>query len=300
MALQDDDLYIIGEEGDDSGIVKLGRSKNVKTRRGTLQTGNYRRLVVLHTEPGAGHLEDPLHDYFAQFCVGGEWYNLSTAGDDPVAAVVRAVKDLTPPVIYTQGELDRALAEARKQARAEAAGPIRQQERDLVTRERDQYWQRQLAASRTQHQQELDKLRAQYAQRECHQADKYAAQQAEWADRIARLQGDMAKLADSLAPPRFQELASYAQKQVTAHSGEIAPGLTDYILGSTKKELTASVTRAIKLTEHLNEAQKAATTQPSETHGGLGNEDTSLFTDLVQQAFVPKMPMRRVVTEQAA
>jgi len=302
---KDSDLYVIGEGGN-SRVVKIGKSNNVKSRLATLQTGSPTRLQILHVEPGAGHLETSVHDRFAGIRLSGEWFNFGP-GEDPVALVVEAVKDLTPPVIYTQGDLDRAIAEARKQAKeetlAEAGARIRQ-ERDRVTRERDQHWQGRLNSARTQHQQDLDRLQAQYVKRENDQADRYEAQQAEWAKQITRLQGDMAKLTESLAAPRFQELASYAQDQVRAHSGELAPGLTDYVLGSTKKEIGTSVARAIKMTEHFKETGTDIPVfdQPSGTQGDLTGVDTELYTELVQQVFVqqpfvPRMPTRRVVPE---
>jgi hypothetical protein len=113
------DLYVIGE-GNGSGVVKIGKSGDIKSRFPGLQTGNPKPLQLLHLEPGAGALEKRLHAHFGRIRLHGEWFDFGA--HDPVELVVEAIKALSPPSsLYTQVELDRAVAA------------------------RDIYWQRRLA-----------------------------------------------------------------------------------------------------------------------------------------------------------
>jgi hypothetical protein len=122
------DLYVIGE-GDGSGVVKIGKSVDPQKRLSGLQTGNPRRLRVLHVEPEAGHLEEQLHERFAEIRIGGEWFDFGH--DDPLVLVQKAVKDLTL-LIYTEADLDRALVEAKRLASKELEGALRERDRQWV------------------------------------------------------------------------------------------------------------------------------------------------------------------------
>lgn len=103
---QQDDLYVVGE-GTPSGIVKIGRSGNVKVRLPGIQTGNPAKLQILHLEPGAGHFEVPLHNRFADIRLEGEWFDFGN--EDPLVCVVAAIKELMLARFCTQGEMDRRL-----------------------------------------------------------------------------------------------------------------------------------------------------------------------------------------------
>lgn len=81
-----DALYVIGE-GEGCPIVKIGRAASPEKRLGNLQTGNPRRLFLLHVEPGAGPLERKVHAWLDGCRLEGEWFDLG--GREPVAEVQR-------------------------------------------------------------------------------------------------------------------------------------------------------------------------------------------------------------------
>ena len=70
-------VYFI-QEGD-SGPIKVGVAKNVKTRMNTLQVGNPRTLHLLGTMPAKVGTERVLHNRFRHSRIGGEWF---TPGED--------------------------------------------------------------------------------------------------------------------------------------------------------------------------------------------------------------------------
>lgn len=82
-----DHLYVIGA-GD--GIVKIGRSANPASRLSSIQTGNPRKMLILHLVPEAGELEALVHGEFSRIRLGGEWFNFGTG--DPVAEVSAAIE----------------------------------------------------------------------------------------------------------------------------------------------------------------------------------------------------------------
>jgi hypothetical protein len=58
-------------------IVKIGTTKNLRSRLRALQTGTPHRLQVIASCPGGLVLEAELHREFSRQNVGGEWFNLS-------------------------------------------------------------------------------------------------------------------------------------------------------------------------------------------------------------------------------
>ncbi len=84
-------LYVIGE-GDGSGIVKIGRSRNPASRLGEIQVGNPRRVQILLVIPEAGRHENALHGKFSSRHLGGEWFDLGE--DDPIGRVQRALDEI--------------------------------------------------------------------------------------------------------------------------------------------------------------------------------------------------------------
>lgn len=161
------------------------------------------------------------------------------------------------------------------------------QEHDRVAGERDRYWRARTAELQVQ----------------------YAKQQDEWAAQVLTLQQQMAAFAEARKVPQteaeFQELAKYVQDLYDAHAEEIAPELVDYITGSTKEEIHASFRQAIGTTsailKSIAEARKAASVPVSQPgiQDVLNDVDPGLFKQLVDQAFVPKMPARRITPELA-
>jgi hypothetical protein len=61
----------------EQGICKIGKAKNPKARRSSLQTAFPTRLVLEGTLPGGVALERKLHQRFAKFRLSGEWFRLN-------------------------------------------------------------------------------------------------------------------------------------------------------------------------------------------------------------------------------
>lgn len=67
-------IYVIGEEDDESGPVKVGLASNLRQRRSALQTGNHRELVILDSVPGDRVAEIALHELLLPWRIRLEWY----------------------------------------------------------------------------------------------------------------------------------------------------------------------------------------------------------------------------------
>lgn len=67
-----DDLYLILDE--DANHLKIGRSRNVKSRLSQLQIANSHKLKLLYSIPKKGYLEKEIHDVFNDLKVKGEWF----------------------------------------------------------------------------------------------------------------------------------------------------------------------------------------------------------------------------------
>jgi T5orf172 domain len=73
-------VYVIAEEGNDS-LVKVGISKSATKRLTGLQTGNPRKLTILHvvsvaSVSAAYALEMAVHDRLGKWRLNGEWFDL--------------------------------------------------------------------------------------------------------------------------------------------------------------------------------------------------------------------------------
>lgn len=79
-------VYFI-QQGD-TGPIKIGWSKNVRSRLASLQTANPQRLRLLLVLKGEERDERRLHDWFSLERLGGEWFR----GDGEVAAFVTSKK----------------------------------------------------------------------------------------------------------------------------------------------------------------------------------------------------------------
>jgi hypothetical protein len=74
-------IYVIAEEGQEDGPVKIGvtgigpvESSGVKLRVDSLQTGNWRCMIVVALLPGDATDEHALHVRFESSHVRGEWF----------------------------------------------------------------------------------------------------------------------------------------------------------------------------------------------------------------------------------
>ncbi len=65
-------IYFI-QEGD-NGPIKIGSTRNLKSRLPSLQTGSAKKLRVLGTMRGGNALESLLHQGFAEYRISGEWF----------------------------------------------------------------------------------------------------------------------------------------------------------------------------------------------------------------------------------
>lgn len=106
-------IYGITQTGDDS-VIKIGFSgTSVLKRCESLQTSNWRDLVIVAVMPGKHADETRLHEEFAHYHVRGEWF----LNHGEVAAWVEAWKaGPRTRYEYTKSEIDN-----RKQAKMAAA-----------------------------------------------------------------------------------------------------------------------------------------------------------------------------------
>jgi hypothetical protein len=74
-------IYAIVEKRDRDAQVKIGKTKGaVETRRGTLQSGNWRMLVVWRVaealnERQAERIENEVHIWLSEHALGREWFD---------------------------------------------------------------------------------------------------------------------------------------------------------------------------------------------------------------------------------
>ena len=78
-----DHLYII--QSDQTGALKIGRSKNPKNRLKQLQTGSPYKLKLLVSVNDKGHLEKRLHERLKNYKAAckGEWFDFQCSGSLP-------------------------------------------------------------------------------------------------------------------------------------------------------------------------------------------------------------------------
>ena len=80
-----------------SGLnVKIGRTRNIKTRFANLQTGAFGRIFVHALEPGGSELEAQLHAKFAEDRRTGEWFACSERLARHIIQVWRKTRILLP------------------------------------------------------------------------------------------------------------------------------------------------------------------------------------------------------------
>lgn len=71
-------VYFIGYKDRSDLPVKIGKSKDVKNRLSSLQTGSGMELEILFTVPGYSKEEETLHKLFDGKKTQGEWFNLTS------------------------------------------------------------------------------------------------------------------------------------------------------------------------------------------------------------------------------
>lgn len=71
-------VYFIGYKDLPDLPVKIGKSKDVKNRLSSLQTGSGMELEILFTVPGYSEEEETLHKLFDGKKTQGEWFNLTS------------------------------------------------------------------------------------------------------------------------------------------------------------------------------------------------------------------------------
>lgn len=107
-------VYVIGNC--DSPRAKIGRSKSVEIRLGTIQRMSPVPLSILWQTEGGSELESALHRRFGGQRVHGEWFDF--AGQDPAAEVATAVEDIRAELAQAA-----AVAEERERRRRERRQP---------------------------------------------------------------------------------------------------------------------------------------------------------------------------------
>jgi len=116
-----------------------------------------------------------------------------------------------------------------------------------------------------------------------------------WQDEVAELQSQMAEREALFAKEReFQELANYAARRANEVIPLISNALMEQIGGNSKEEIDASI--AVIMTR----AMIAPSDNPTSLQDVLNDVDPRLFKYLVDQAFVPRMPARRITPELAS
>ena len=77
-----DSLYFI--QAADTGMIKVGRSKNPKKRLQSLQTGCGNRLKLIAVFEGQGWREKEIHRDLREFRKEGEWFDVFCTGSLPI------------------------------------------------------------------------------------------------------------------------------------------------------------------------------------------------------------------------
>lgn len=107
-------IYIIGAE--ESPLVKIGTTDDVKRRLREIQNMSPVRLRVIWHAPGDEKTERALHRRFKAYRKWGEWFRLR----DPVASVERALRD---PSLLIKPKRKTPFASAPKAAPSQAKTP---------------------------------------------------------------------------------------------------------------------------------------------------------------------------------
>jgi hypothetical protein len=92
----DADLYIV--QVGEYGPIKIGRSKSVKDRLRTLQTGQHEKVRLLAVGVGMGHLEPDFHYAFSAVRIQNEWFEWTRPGRAAVM-MLRKGAEITEEVI---------------------------------------------------------------------------------------------------------------------------------------------------------------------------------------------------------
>lgn len=80
--MKSDALYII--QSDNTGMIKIGRSKDPLKRLKQLQTGNPNKLKLIAYFDNMGWREKELHEQLSRYRLEGEWFSYECIGDMPI------------------------------------------------------------------------------------------------------------------------------------------------------------------------------------------------------------------------
>jgi hypothetical protein len=76
-----DYLYFI--QAKNTGLIKIGRTKNPDTRFRNLQTGNGEELRMIACFEGWGWREPSIHELLKRWRLQGEWFSVECVGSIP-------------------------------------------------------------------------------------------------------------------------------------------------------------------------------------------------------------------------
>lgn len=107
QGVSDADLYIV--QVGDHGPIKIGRSKNVKSRIRTLQTGQHERVRLLAVGVGLGHFESDFHYALSAVRIQNEWFEWTRQGRAAVMMLRKGVT-ITDDVIERLRMLSKSIA----------------------------------------------------------------------------------------------------------------------------------------------------------------------------------------------
>jgi hypothetical protein len=82
-------VYAIREAGE-TGLVKIGFSKNPKTRLHDMQVGNPRELYLLACKRGTRQTEFEIHVKCRHLRIRGEWFRLG----DPLNSIITGMRQM--------------------------------------------------------------------------------------------------------------------------------------------------------------------------------------------------------------
>lgn len=91
-------IYFITNESQTT--VKIGYSSDPKRRLGSIQTGQFEKLLLFGTAPGTKKVEKHLHELFKKFRIRGEWFHFAPIKEQIVSLVLQDRK-IRPNRSYT-------------------------------------------------------------------------------------------------------------------------------------------------------------------------------------------------------
>lgn len=92
-------VYFLVDSDDQATIdsVKIGCSEGPESRKQVLQTGNPQKIYLYSCFKGDFETEKMLHEYFSQYRLTGEWFNMRDGG----------MKELLDKLLYYSAKFER-------------------------------------------------------------------------------------------------------------------------------------------------------------------------------------------------